>query len=135
MIVIICVDDNNGMMFNHRRQSQDRIQREQMLEMVGDGKLWVNSNSKMLFSNFDSKKIVVDDDFMEKAGQGEYCFVEDVDVSLYSDRIEEVVLYKWNRSYPTDFWFSMNLSGWKMIEITNYSGSSHEKITRERYRK
>ena len=23
MILIVCVDDHNGMMFNHRRQSQD----------------------------------------------------------------------------------------------------------------
>ena len=26
MILIVCVDDNKGMMFNHRRQSQDRVQ-------------------------------------------------------------------------------------------------------------
>ena len=25
MIVIACLDDNGGMMFNHRRQSQDRM--------------------------------------------------------------------------------------------------------------
>lgn len=24
MIVMVCVDNQNGMMFNHRRQSQDR---------------------------------------------------------------------------------------------------------------
>ena len=27
MNIIICLDDNNGMMFNKRRQSQDRILR------------------------------------------------------------------------------------------------------------
>ena len=27
MIVIACLDDNGGMMFNHRRQSQDRVLR------------------------------------------------------------------------------------------------------------
>lgn len=27
MIVIACLDDNGGMMFNHRRQSQDRMLR------------------------------------------------------------------------------------------------------------
>ena len=24
MIVMVCIDDHNGMMFNHRRQSRDR---------------------------------------------------------------------------------------------------------------
>ncbi len=27
MIVMVCVDNRNGMMFNHRRQSQDRVLR------------------------------------------------------------------------------------------------------------
>ena len=35
MILIVCVDDHNGMMFNHRRQSQDRILRGDILELTG----------------------------------------------------------------------------------------------------
>ena len=27
MILIVCIDDNKGMMFNHRRQSQDGVLR------------------------------------------------------------------------------------------------------------
>ena len=30
MIIMVCVDDNNGMMFNKRRQSQDRVLRQRM---------------------------------------------------------------------------------------------------------
>ena len=37
MILIVCVDDHNGMMFNHRRQSQDRVLRADILELT-DGK-------------------------------------------------------------------------------------------------
>ena len=29
MIIIACTDDNQGMLFNHRRQSQDRVQAEE----------------------------------------------------------------------------------------------------------
>ena len=36
MIVMVCVDDKNGMMFNKRRQSQDRVLRQHMLELAGD---------------------------------------------------------------------------------------------------
>ncbi len=35
MILIVCVDDNKGMMFNHRRQSQDRVLRRHILDMSG----------------------------------------------------------------------------------------------------
>ena len=31
MIVMICVDDHNGMMFNHRRQSRDSAVQERVL--------------------------------------------------------------------------------------------------------
>lgn len=37
MIVIACLDDNGGMMFNHRRQSQDSVLRAHIAELVGEG--------------------------------------------------------------------------------------------------
>lgn len=36
MIAIVCVDDKSGTMFNRRRQSQDRVLREAILEKVGE---------------------------------------------------------------------------------------------------
>lgn len=41
MILIVCVDDHNGMMFNHRRQSQDRILRGDILELTEGKILWM----------------------------------------------------------------------------------------------
>ena len=40
MYIIICLDDNNGLAFNHRRQSQDRIVAEDISKPVGEKKLW-----------------------------------------------------------------------------------------------
>ena len=45
MIVIACLDDNGGMMFNHRRQSQDRMLRAHIAALVGDARLWMNHYS------------------------------------------------------------------------------------------
>ena len=42
MLLIVCVDDNMGMAFNHRRQSQDRLLRRRLLERVGVSKLWMS---------------------------------------------------------------------------------------------
>ena len=41
MIVIACLDDNGGMMFNHRRQSQDRMLRAHIAALVGDAMSWI----------------------------------------------------------------------------------------------
>ena len=38
MIIILCLDNNNGMMFNDRRQSQDRGLREYIAEMTQGGR-------------------------------------------------------------------------------------------------
>ena len=38
MKIIVCVDNQNGMMFNHRRQSQDRVLRKRILELTGGKK-------------------------------------------------------------------------------------------------
>ena len=53
MIVMVCVDDKNGMMFNKRRQSQDRVLRQHMLELAGDKKLWMNAYSRKQFPKTD----------------------------------------------------------------------------------
>ncbi len=146
MKIIVCVDNNNGMMFNHRRQSQDKVLRKRILELTDGHELWMNSYSKKQFlqdiesnisnaqaENGNVDEIHADEDFLEKAGTGEYCFVEDEDVSAYGSRIEEVILCHWNRDYPADMYLRLDLSGYRLVETREYKGFSHEKITEERY--
>lgn len=135
MIMIACVDDNMGMMFNHLRQSQDRVLRERVLETTNGKKLWMNHYSAKQFSENNTPQINVDDNFMSEAGDGEYCFVENCDVTPYLSWVEKIILYRWNRRYPSDQTFPINLSvgGWKLVHTEDFSGSSHEKITEEIY--
>ena len=51
MKLIICVDDKNGMMFNHRRQSRDRLLIERLLEATGDAVICIKEYSSSLFKN------------------------------------------------------------------------------------
>ncbi len=46
MKIIVCIDDKNGMMFNHRRQSKDREVRRDMLSYIGHHRLWMNEYSR-----------------------------------------------------------------------------------------
>lgn len=130
MILIVVVDDRNGMMFNHRRQSQDRILREKILELPAGRKLWVNSYTANQFKGEDSR-LVIDESFFEKAEKEDFCFAED---SLPSaDMINKLILFKWNRKYPGDFFFDIDISSWKLIKKNEFAGSSHSKITMEVY--
>ena len=137
MILMVAVDDNNGMLFNKRRQSQDRVLRERILAMSARSCLWVNHYTEKQFAQGGQvvEHIRVDDDFMSKAAPGEYCFVENVHMAPYEEQVEQIILFKWNRRYPGDFFFDIELTNgaWQLVSTEEFPGSSHEKITMEVY--
>ena len=73
MIVIVCVDDNLGMMFNNRRQSRDRSVIKQISKIVGAGLLFIHAYSKPLF---DGQNVTINNDMLQVAEHEDYCFVE-----------------------------------------------------------
>lgn len=132
MNVVLCLDNNNGLLFNHRRQSRDRILIDNLLSLVEQRPLYINSFSEILFAE---SIAIVNEDFLELAGIGTFCFVENSHLSQYLDKVEKIIIYRWNRDYPADFYFDVDLSSWYCIEQIDFAGSSHEKITREIYRR
>ena len=54
MNIIVCVDKNNGMSFCGKRQSQDRVLRERVLEMTNGSRLLMNSYSAKQFESLDA---------------------------------------------------------------------------------
>lgn len=133
MILIACVDDYFGMLFNNRRQSQDRLLRERILQLTTGNRLWMNQYSAKQFEPM--PQINVDDCFLNEAAPGDYCFAENVNILPYENWIEKIILYNWNRKYPADLYFNIPLQehGWKLLETTDFVGSSHDKITEEIY--
>lgn len=133
MIVAVCVDDRGGLQFHNRRQSQDRLQREDLLALC-PGRLWMDSASAPLFYQAQDR-IFVDDGFLEKAGPGTFCFVERPPLAPVAERLEAVVLYRWNRVYPADAWLDLDLDCLALTERREFPGTSHPRITREIYQR
>ena len=135
MVVMVCLDDNGGMLFNHRRQSQDRVLRDEILRQAGDGKLYVNAYTARQFTAEQQERLVISEDFLAQAGPEDFCFVENVALSPWEDQIRTLILFHWNRVYPTDMSFDIPLidHGWKLTETREFPGYSHEKITQEVY--
>ena len=132
MKLILCLDDRDGMLFNRRRQSKDKAVYADILEMTAGSKLWMNGYS---VSQFAPERIIVDEAFLEKAGEQDYCFLENADISAYADKVSRVIIYRWNREYPADVRFPAELfeHRWEKVSRDDFPGNSHECITREVY--
>lgn len=132
MKIIVCLDDRNGMLFHNRRQSSDRILCGKIMELAGESTLWMHPYSQKLF-DATAQNICIAPLFLRQAQQGEYCFVETEDVSAYATSIEEIIIFRWNRTYPGDFFFPMELlkNFQKKDDVLTFCGNSHDKITME----
>ena len=132
MKVIVCLDDKKGMLFGNRRQSKDRLVIEDICKMTDS--LSIHTFSEKLFSEA-PLQLNVADDFLKQAKEGEFCFVENQPLSNYEDKIEDIIIYYWNRVYPSDKQFDIQLANWKVVLEEEFAGYSHEKITKRVYRR
>lgn len=130
MTVIICTDDDFGMTFFGKRQSSDRVLTERILK---NENLVISPFSAKLFEEYNVK---TDPDFLSNAGDTDVCFTENADITDYIEKISKIILYKWNRRYPSDKKFNKALlSGFTLVSAEDFAGYSHEKITEEIYEK
>ena len=131
MKLILCLDDRRGIMFNGRRQSADRVLRERIEKLSEGQKLYMSSYSAKQFENNES--IVVDEDFLNNAKKGDFCFVEDEEIT--TENVESLYVFNWNRKYPGDLFFKVDFKaeGFRKTKKEEFQGYSHDKITLEVY--
>lgn len=130
MKIIAVTEDRGGMFFNGRRESRDRTLNEDIIRLTGSGRLWVAPISADMFPN-----AIVDEHFLDMAGNDDFCFVEDRSLQLYEKFVSDVYLYHWNRRYPADIYFDLPLERYHVVAVKEFAGYSHDKITMEHYRK
>lgn len=132
MNLIFCIDEKGGMLFHARRVTSDRIVTERILDICKRD-LWIAPYSRSLFP--DGLGLRVSENFLEQAGESEWCFVEAVDPAKYIGCAEHIVIFHWNRTYPSELKFSKeNLKlGWELNHTEEFPGYSHQRITMEVY--
>ena len=134
MKVIVCVDDGLGMAFNRRRQSRDRVLCEDLVKDLDGETRAIAPDSLTLFDGTEAKLLVCDAPLSSSA---KVAFVENPPLLPYKYEIDEMVIYRWNRKYPADRYLDLlpMEHGFSLTERREFCGSSHEKITKEVYRK
>ena len=127
MTLYICLDDRNGLRFNRRRQSRDSAVLEDIRGSL-TGPLCIDAFSEKLIREAEIPYVLLPEE------TGDF-FAEDVPPEELLARTEKIVIYRWNRHYPSDVKWEPDLAamGFALGETTEFPGTSHEKITREVY--
>ena len=133
MIVAVCLDDRDGLLFLKRRLSRDRAVGAQLQKLSAHTRLLLSSYSAKVYD----LGATVCEDFLAQAGPGDICFVENADVLPWQDKLEKLIVFRWNRHYPSDVAFPLAqvTQQMQLTERLEFPGSSHDVITQEVYSK
>lgn len=127
MILVSCVDDALGMAFLGRRVSRDSAVTERILALTAEQKLLAAPYSARLLGN----GALYTEDPAGAAGKGDFVLLENLPVP--TEGVERILLFRWNRAYPSDLKFPLNAFPLRRVRSEEFAGSSHEKITLEEY--
>lgn len=130
MTIYVCLDDRNGMRFNNRRQSRDSAVLTDIRASI-PGKLTIDPFSEKLILDAQIPYVLAPEALSADA----HFFLEDRAGADVVPLASEVVIYRWNRHYPADTHWDIDLAGYGFVlkETVEFPGSSHEKITKEVY--
>ena len=132
MKVIACVSDGGGLLFGGRRLSRDAAVISDIDKLTAGEAIFLSDYSYALFEKSEVSAICVSDP-AASAKDGDFVFFEATGLAAYKDGIESLIIYRWNRKYPFDtkLDFDPEKEGMTLSERIEFSGKSHEKITRE----
>ena len=70
-----------------------------------------------------------------EASEGDFVFIENLPIKNHLNKIKKMIVYNWGERYPADFYLDTppTENGFSLSEKYEFTGSSHEKITREIY--
>ena len=130
MKLVVCLDENNGIKFFGKRQSQDELQRKNLFELIGNLKLFLTEYSYNLYKDIEFNFEIIDEN-TEIIKNSVFLYEGDF-LEKFLPSVDEIIVYFWNRDYPFDETFDEFLQDcWKEIETFEFKGKSHEKITRK----
>lgn len=141
MKLVFVLDQKNGMMFNHRRQSFDQAIIKKVVNDVNEikGCLWLSDYSKELFASYDVNVMPLEEFDLSKANEKDFIFIENIDVDLeamIADKEVSVELnfYRWDKVYPSDKKMTFTkelLDAFFVKDSYEMSGETHDVISVE----
>lgn len=134
MKVVVCADKQGGMLFGGRRVSRDRVMLSDMIDMLNGGRLCISPFSAKLLEPYQCEKLI-STSFLDEATERDICFVENIPLLPYLDKISSLTIYRWDKEYPFDFQLDIRPfdMGFKIDDVIELNGFSHDIIDKEVY--
>ena len=131
MTVVCCIENNMGISFGGRRVSRDVMVCSDLLQLCQGHTLYMAPTSVKLFAGLTGEEIISISETIPECNEDFYFYEGGPqDQFLLADRI---ILYKWNRDYPSDLKLELDLSKYDLKETYEFPGNSHDLITRKIY--
>jgi hypothetical protein len=132
MTLIVCLDQNDGILFNNRRQTLDF----ELLKIVEKSfsDIHISDFSQKYFSNI---RCTVSENPFLSAVDNSAVFHECGEALPYLDKIDKIVIYRWAKVYPADTYFDIcpTESGFKLSGKIKFSTEVHKDIIKEIYKR
>ena len=134
MTAIVCIEDRGGILFLKRRVSRDREVYRDIAESYDT--VYMTSYSLPLFEGVEIDARVRLSPITE-GERSDVCFIEDGEIAENLHKISRLVIYRWNRTYPSDvkLGFEPEDLGFERVSTSELVGYSHEQITKDIYEK
>ena len=133
MTLYVCLDDKNGMLFNHRRQSRDAAVLQDIQASIPEV-LTIDPFSEKLIKSAGIPYVLAPEEAVSPE-ENVHFFLENREPSELACLASSIVLYRWNRHYPADMHWNVDLAelGFALTGCWEFPGKSHETITKEVY--
>lgn len=130
MTIYLCLDDRGGLLFNGRRLSRDAAVLADMAAGLADT-LTIDPFSEKLISAAGIPYTLA----AQPLPEGCHFFLENRNPEAMLPLAENVVIYRWNRHYPSDVRWTGSPAdyGFTLSQTSEFPGKSHELITKEVY--
>lgn len=136
MKLIVCTDDRGGMMFFGKRPARDRFAIDDIIRDAADGRILIAPYSEKLFSE-QGGNYLISSDPLGDARDGDTVFIEDRSARAYLEKIDSIVIYSWDLSYPFDKKFDIDpeAEGFELICKSEFPGHAHKAVNKTVYRR
>lgn len=141
MTLVFTVDECYGLAFGKRRQSRDRELTKDLVRYANGRNIYAEEYSRLLFdeAEIDTASVGVsfNDDPLAEASGDSVILLELSCPDGALDLVDEVVIYLWNRRYPSTAKLDIGYIEryFSLTESVDFVGNSHEKLTRVTYKR